>query len=53
MYSYMKTFANNIHISYITYYHIYIIHIYYILVKIKTGIKNNLYIYKKVKLNAT
>ena len=30
-----------------------IIHISYILVKIKTGIKNNLYIYKKVKLKAT
>ena len=53
MYSYMNTFANNIHISYITYYHIYIIHIYYILVKLKTGIKDNLYIYKKVKLKAT
>ena len=30
MYSYMKIFANNIHLTYhITYYHIYIIHIYY------------------------
>ena len=53
MYSYMKIFVNNIHISYITYYHLYTIHIYYILVKIKTGVKDNLYIYKKVKLKAT
>ena len=53
MYSYMKTFANNIHISYITYYHIYIIHIYYILGKTKADIKNNVYIYKKRKLKAT
>ena len=53
MYSYMNIFANNIHLSYITYYRIYVIHMYDILVKIKPGIKDNLYIYKKVKVKAT